>query len=125
METRNKKILVVEDEPSYQRILKEKLGSEGYEVISAMNGEDGLAQAFKYHPELILLDIRMPKMDGLEMIKMLRYDVWGKTAKVIMLTNISEVEKVQQAIESEVFIYLVKADTKLEYIVDRIKEMAL
>jgi len=125
METRNKKILVVEDEPSYQRILKEKLGSEGYEVISAMNGEEGLAQAFKYHPELILLDIRMPKMDGLEMIKMLRYDVWGKTAKVIMLTNISEVEKVQQAIESEVFIYLVKADTKLEYIVDRIKEMAL
>lgn len=118
-----KTVLVVEDEPFYQHTLAEKLGIERFTILTAKNGEEGLAEALKSHPSLILLDVRMPKMGGIEMAQKLREDEWGKGAKVIILTALNDMTKVEQALESDVFQYFVKADTKLESLVEKVKEM--
>lgn len=116
-----KTILVVEDEPSYQHTLAEKLGMEGFAILAAKDGEEGLAIALEKHPDLILLDLKMPKMDGIEMARRLRQDEWGKKAKVIILTNTSDMTKTDQALENEIFQYLVKTDIKLEDLVEKVK----
>ncbi len=115
-----KKILIVEDEESLAGALTLKL-DDNFEVLAAKNGEDGLAVALKAHPDLILLDIVMPKMDGIEMLKKLRADEWGKKVEVIVLTNLSDNEKVAEVLDNEAFEYLVKTDTKLEDVVTKIK----
>jgi DNA-binding response OmpR family regulator len=122
MSNTKKTILIVEDEPSYQHALVEKLGTEGFNVITTKNGEEGLAMALEKHPDLILLDLQMPKMDGIEMAKNIRADEWGKKAKVIILTNVSDMTKTQQALENEIFQYLVKTDIKIEDLVSKVKE---
>ena len=118
----NKIILVVEDEPTYQRTLAEKLSHEGFTVISAKDGKEGLLLALERHPDLILLDLQMPKMGGIEMAKRLRMDEWGKNAKVIILSNYSDVNKTEQALENEIFNYFVKADIKLGDLVQKVKD---
>lgn len=115
-----KKILIVEDEQSVLRILSEKLTEEGFEVIRAKNGKEGLIAAKKHHPDLILLDVIMPVMDGMTMLKKLREDEWGKTAKITILTNLSD-GTVAEAVEQNVNDYLVKSDWKLEDVVKKVK----
>lgn len=122
MSDTKKIILIVEDEPSYQHTLAEKLGHEGFVVIGAKNGEEGLDIALEKHPDLILLDLWMPKMDGIAMAKKLREDEWGKKAKVIILTNLSDINKTEQALENEIFQYIVKTDIKIEELVSKVKD---
>jgi DNA-binding response OmpR family regulator len=117
-----KRILLVEDEPAIARAMADKLTTEGFTVLRASDGEDGLAQAIKDHPDLILLDIVMPKMDGMTMLNHLRKDDWGKNAKIIFLTNLSEMEAVQKATELGVFDYIVKSDWKLSDVVKKVRE---
>lgn len=117
-----KTILVVEDEPALQLAIREKCTAEGFTVLSAENGITGLHMAMQEHPDLILLDIIMPRMDGLEMLEELRKDTWGATAKVIMLTNLNDDEKVAKAAAFNVFDYLVKADWNIADVVDKIKQ---
>ncbi len=117
-----KTILLIEDEPAISRAMQDKLISEGFKVITAQNGEDGLAAAVKDHPDLILLDVIMPKMDGMTMLTKLRTDAWGKTAKVIFLTNLSEMEAVQKSTELGVFDFIVKSDWKLSDVVKKVRE---
>ena len=118
-----KKILIVEDEISLLKALEEKFAHEGFEVLKARNGEEGLQTALLNHPDIILLDIIMPKMDGITVIKELRKDAWGKNAKIILLTNLSSPESVTEAIQNNVFDYLVKTNWKLEAIVLKVKTM--
>lgn len=118
-----KKILIVEDEISLLKALEEKFVYEGFEVLKARNGEEGLQTALEAKPDIILLDIIMPKMDGITMIKELRKDVWGKDAKIILLTNLSSPEAVTEAIQHNVYDYLVKTNWKLESIVLKVKTM--
>ena len=120
--TKNKKILIVEDEPSLRKALMIKLVEEGFAVLEAVNGADGLAVALREHPDMILLDIVMPVMDGMTMLAKLRGDPWGKDAKVIVLTNLSDTEKVSAAMTKGTFDYLVKADWKLEDVVRKVRE---
>lgn len=125
MNENKKTILIVEDEPIYQHTLAEKLGIEGFAILNARNGEEGLAIAIEKHPDLILLDIIMPKMDGITMMKKLREtDDWGKHVPIIMLTNLSAVEdKIIKAItDNEPAYYLVKTDWKINDVVEKIKE---
>lgn len=75
---KSKTILVVEDQIPILQILVYRFDSEGFNVIEAKNGKDGLELALKEHPDLILLDIILPKLDGIEMLKKLRADNWGK-----------------------------------------------
>ena len=116
-----KKILIVEDETSLRNALSDKLRLEGFIVLEAKNGEEGLDVALRDHPDLILLDIIMPKMDGLTMLKKLREDVWGKNTKVILLTNLSDNEKVSEALLQGSYDYLVKSDWKIGDVVAKIR----
>ena len=118
----NKKILVVEDEISLRGALSNKLAREGFVVLEAKNGEEGLEMALSAHPDLILLDIVMPVMDGMTMLQKLREDAWGAEAKIFILTNLSDTNKVADAIMQGSYDYLVKTDWTLEDIVDRISK---
>ena len=75
-----KKILIVEDEEIMLKALVEKFSSEGFEVVQAIDGEEGLKKALCEKPDIILLDILLPKMDGMAVLKKLREDTWGKHA---------------------------------------------
>lgn len=122
MTDKKKIILVVEDEDPLQLVLRDVLTVEGYEVVSAVNGVEGLEMALRDHPDLILLDILMPKMDGLEMLKKLREDEWGKKAPVIVLTNLSDNEDIAKAVEEDVFEYFVKTDIRIDQVIQRIRD---
>ncbi len=119
---RKKTILIVEDEPTVRRALSDKFGREGFTFLEAPDGEAGLALALKEHPDVILLDIIMPRMDGITMLKHLRNDAWGKDAHVIILTNLSDATKVSQAAERGVYDFLVKSDWKLADVVRKVKK---
>jgi len=118
----NKKILIVEDELILLQALSLKLKEENFEVLNAHDGLEGLEMAEKYLPDLILLDIYMPKMDGLTMLEKVRSTPWGKDIPVIILTNSNGKEKLAEALSHWVFRYLVKSDWDLEQIVEKIKE---
>ncbi|MBT3538876.1 response regulator [Candidatus Parcubacteria bacterium] len=118
-----KKILIVEDEKSLLEALKRKFSSEKFAVFEAKNGEEGLEMALKEHPDLILLDIVMPKMDGITVLGKLREDSWGKDAKVIILSNLSDATKVSEASKQGSFDYLVKSDWRIEDVVKKAKEI--
>ena len=115
------KILIVEDEPAMLDVLSTKLTQAGLTVIIAENGQEGLNLALIQHPDLILLDIIMPVMDGMTMLRELRKDSWGRSAKVVLLTNLSEAGKADESFEQGVYDYLVKSDWKLEDIVNKVK----
>lgn len=117
-----KKILIVEDEASLRNALRDKLTREGFTVLEAKNGAEGIEVALREHPDLILLDIIMPILDGMAMLKRLRGNDWGKTAKVIMLTNLTNNEMVANAIQQRSYDYLVKSDWKIEDVVVKIRE---
>ncbi len=115
-------ILIVEDEIDLRQLMKKKLINEGFNVLEADNGEIGLQIALTQHPDIILLDIVMPIMDGLSMLKGLRQNEWGKDAMVIILSNLSEAEKIDQGMEKNVYDYLVKSDREPDDIVNLIKQ---
>ena len=117
-----KKILIVEDEVSMLNALHDKFVQEGFAVLGAANGKKGLALALSSHPDIILLDILMPVMDGIAMLKKLRKDAWGKDAKVIVLSNVSDNDKVVAAVEQGTHEYFVKNAWKLDSVVKIVKE---
>ena len=112
-----KKILIIEDEISLLKVLSKKFEEEKFTILKARNGQEGLAMALREHPNLILLDIIMPKMDGMTMLNILRQDKWGKNVPVILLTNLSDAKKVETARSQGVYDYLVKSDWKLEDVI--------
>src|SRR3989344_7354354 len=116
------KILIVEDEDLIAQSLTAQLGKEGFEVLRAENGFEGLRESIKNQPDLILLDILMPQMDGLSMLKKLREHEWGKNARVVLLTNLDDVENIAQAAEYGASDYLVKSDWELDDVVQKIKD---
>lgn len=118
----DKKILIVEDETPLRNAVSDILTFEGFEVFQAKNGQEGLDSALKEHPDLILLDLMMPVMDGLTMLEKLRQDAdYGKKAAVILLTNINDPEKVAMATEAGSYDFLVKSDWNIEDVVKKIK----
>ena len=122
MNKESKKILVVEDEAPLRTLLITELKREGINAIGAKDGEEGLGLALKEHPDLLLVDILMPKKDGLEMIKELRNDAWGAGAVVVLLTNLNDSEKIVEALQYGTREYLVKADWRIEDVIKMAKE---
>jgi DNA-binding response OmpR family regulator len=116
-------ILVVEDESVLRSILLMTLKGEGFFAIEAENGKEGLEVALENRPSLILLDIIMPEMDGIEMLKRLRKDKWGKTANVILLTNLGDSDDIENAKKYGVTDYLVKSDWSIDELTKRIKKV--
>lgn len=117
-----KKILVIEDDSALSLILIDNLTKEGFDIIQARDGEEGLASALSVKPDLILLDIILPKMDGLTMLGKLRQDSWGKNVPVIVLSNLSDPLDIAKAAIDGVHEYLVKVDWEIKDVVKKIRE---
>ncbi|MDP3645721.1 MAG: response regulator [bacterium] len=116
-----KKILIVEDEVPTALALGDKLEHEGYTVLRAVDGKEGLRLALLEHPDLVLADLRLPGMSGMEMITALRKDPWGATVKVMILTNISDVESIDEAMRQNTFHYIMKSDTTMQNVLEKIQ----
>ena len=119
------KILIVEDDVIINKVYTEELRTMGFHVLTAMNGRDGLDLAMREKPDLILLDILMPIMDGLTMMDKLRENgLYGKNVPIILLTNMSAgEEKIMQSVtKNEPAYYLVKSDWNLSDVIEKIKE---
>ncbi len=118
-------ILIVEDEEVIRKAYADELRDGGFSVLTAANGRDGLELALHEKPNLILLDILMPVMDGLTMMSELREKgEYGKNVSIILLTNLSpNEERIMKAVtKNEPAYYLVKADWDLSKVVEKIKE---
>ena len=118
-----KTILFIEDESSLQKTFSDILGPEGYEITSALDGEIGLRLAKTKNPDLILLDLILPKVHGFEVLKELKTDPKTKEIPVIVLTNLEEMGDVEKALELGATTYLVKAQYTLEEVVEKIKKI--
>lgn len=119
-----KKILIVEDELAYSKLLTSQLTAKGYKVVGAVNGKKGLEMAQSENPDLILLDIRMPVMDGMTMLDLLRKEEWGKHTNVIILTNLEPDEKIiGKTVTDEPLYYFEKNDIKLNDLITKIKAL--
>ena len=108
MNKEKRKILVVDDEAELVEMLRMRLEANGYEVVTAYDGEDGLAQAEKEKPDLILLDIMMPKMDGLVVLSRLKSNLETNFIPVIMLTAKGDTSAIMEAQRSFATDYAIK-----------------
>lgn len=117
-----KKLLIAEDEQQIRSVIRKECERLGIVVFEADNGEDALAVALKEHPGVILLDILMPKMHGIETLRKLRQDAWGKKAEVILLTNFADDPKVLEAVKEGNCLLLNKSETKMEALLGLIKK---
>ncbi len=120
--TNTKTVLVVEDEPAVALALTDALQKETFTVLSAKDGQEGLAQVLAHHPDIVVTDIKMPVMTGLEMIEKIRADEWGRDAKILILSNMSDLETLQNAMEKGAFHYMMKGDSSMADIVAAIKK---
>jgi len=116
-----KTILFIEDESALQKTFGEVLGQEGYKIIPALDGETGLKLAKTKNPDLILLDLILPKIHGFDVLKKLKETEETKNIPVIILTNLEEVGDINKALEMGVTTYLVKAQYSLEEVVEKVK----
>lgn len=115
------KILFIEDESALQRAATQVLSEEGYEVLSALDGEIGLRRAQEDLPDLILLDLILPKKDGFEVLKELKSDERTQKIPVIILSNLEGSADVFRAMELGATTYLVKTNYRLEEVVEKVK----
>lgn len=119
--TEPKRIVVIDDEPAIREALVEMLSVAGFDVTGAENGKKGLDVISRQRPDLILLDIMMPEMNGWQVLEALKKDEWAKSVPVIILTNLDGVENVSKAMEQEAYQYVVKGDTELKDILAMVK----
>jgi DNA-binding response OmpR family regulator len=115
----NKKILIVEDDEDFLFILEKKFTMEGFSIVVAKDGQEGIVMADKEKPDLVLSDVLMPKMDGIVMARKIR-EVDAQVP-IILLTNIKDSEITIGVQKSGEFDYLVKSDTRINEIVDKVK----
>lgn len=115
------KILIVEDDQLLSAAFSDIFEREGHSVLTARDGQTALDLALAEHPDVILLDILLPKMSGMVTLKKLRQDNWGKTAEVIIFTNISDPEAPKQVKEYGVDAYFLKADMSREQVIKAVE----
>lgn len=117
------KVLIVEDDPLMSRMYHKIFSFEGYEVEIADNGEEGLEKTRTTKPTVILLDIMMPKMNGLEVLDKLKADPDTKTIPVIMLTNLAGQQDAEAALSKGAVKYIVKSEHEPKEITHMVKEI--
>ena len=116
-----KKILFIEDEDTLQKALGGFLKDAGYEVVNALDGEIGLELALSENPDLILLDIVLPKINGFEVLKELKQKEETKDIPVIVLTNMENIEDIDKIIQLGATTYMIKTEYKLEEVIEKVK----
>ncbi|MEK7099419.1 MAG: response regulator [Patescibacteria group bacterium] len=117
-----KKILFIEDESALQKAVTAVLAEEGFEVRSAVTGEDGLALAKRDVPDIILLDLVLPQKDGFAVLEELKKDPATSRVPVIIMSNLESSADVQKALDRGAMTYLVKMNYKLEDVVEKIRQ---
>src|SRR6185436_2515878 len=122
METKAKKILIVEDELTLLNVLKDEFTQAQFTVFTARDGVEGLAAANRERPDIILIDILMPKMDGISMLKEIRHDPEMQTTPAIILTNLNDNKTIEKALESGAYDFLVKTDWNPRDLVKHVKD---
>ena len=121
---RFKKVLIIEDDKALRRAIAEKLRHEQYQVLEADNGQEGLADAMTKRPNLILLDLMLPRLDGMGVLRELRDEknLWGKKVPVIIITNLGQTdERRKRADAFRVRAYIDKSQHPLEEIVKQVQ----
>lgn len=120
-----RKILIVEDEQSLRDAIVTVLKSKDFLPIEAVNGKEGVEKALSEHPDLILLDLIMPVMDGMAALKKIRADKWGADVPVVILTNLNATDEtlVIDIVTHKPLEYLVKSDWKIHDVVDKVESI--
>lgn len=120
-----KTVLIIEDEKSLRDAVVDILRMRGIRPLSAKNGKEGMKLALAEHPDLILLDLIMPEMDGLEALQKIREDAWGLNVPVIILTNLGPINGSGAGFMATHALthYFVKSDWKIHDIADEIKDI--
>lgn len=121
--TKGIKVLIIEDEVVLSDVLDRKLEKEGFDTIIARDGKAGLEMAIDEQPDVILLDLILPKLDGLSLLSQLRASEKGKDIKVIILSNLDDAQAVEESKAKGVNDYLVKTNWSLDDVVDKIKQV--
>jgi len=116
------KIAIIEDDQTISQMYRMKFEADGYDVRLADNGKRGVALVEDFKPDIILLDIQMPEMNGNEALAEIRKHAWGKDTPVIILTNMGEEESPKDLERLNVKSYIVKADLTPSQVVARVKE---
>ncbi len=117
----NKKILLVEDDSALAQVYQSRLELEGFEVKHVANGEDALSSAVAFRPDLVVLDAMMPKINGFDVLDILRNTPETTNVRVIMLTALSQVKDKERAEQLGADDYLVKSQVVISDVVARIK----
>lgn len=122
-----KTVLIIEDEKNIREAIVDVLRLKNFITLEADNGKEGLELALTKHPNLILLDLLMPVMDGMTALKIIREDKWGANVPVVILTNVSATEEslVKDMVTYKPEYYLVKSDWKIHDVVDKILKMKI
>jgi len=118
----HKKVLIVEDERSIREAIVDVLNRKGFLSIEAKNGKEGVKLALSQRPDLILLDLIMPEMDGMTALKKIREDAWGAHVPVIILTNVSATSEklIDDMVTHRPLNYLIKSDWKIHDVVEKV-----
>lgn len=122
MDDSQKRILIVEDDSLLIEEMKAEFVKHNFAVEVAIDGETGYAKVFSMKPHLIVLDIVVPKINGVELLKKLQQDPWGKTVPVIVLTNMGDSTNMAQVLELGNYDYLVKSDWSLKDLTEKINK---
>ena len=116
-----KKILFVEDEPALQATLGNALRQEGFTVVAALNGDDGLRAAGDERPDLILLDLVLPKRSGFDVLEALKQNAETRDIPVIVLTNLESAKDVDRALALGATTFLVKASYEIDEVIAKVR----
>jgi DNA-binding response OmpR family regulator len=117
-----KKILIVEDDKFLAKMLSRMLESHSYELIVAPTGKEGLIKASTSHPDLILLDIMLPDIDGFDVLGTIKNNEQTKSVPVIIMSNLGQPEDIAQGKQLGAVDYLVKSDFSLDEVVDKVRK---
>lgn len=115
------KIAIIEDDSVIAQMYRMKFEADGFEVQIADNGRDGVTLVEQFSPDIVLLDVQMPIMNGDEALKLIRNKDWGKTVPVMVLTNLGEEEAPKNIRSLGIESYIVKADLTPRQVVERVK----
>lgn len=118
---RKTKVLIVEDEEILLTALSEELNQEGFQTVLAKDGVEGVEKCQSEKPDLVLLDLVMPRLDGIGALKQMKENESTRSIPVVILTNLSDYDKVSDALSLGAMDYLVKANYRLEELVFKIK----
>ncbi|HRQ87028.1 MAG TPA: response regulator [Candidatus Saccharibacteria bacterium] len=116
------KIAIIEDDAVISQMYRMKFEADGFEVQLASDGEKGVALVKSFQPDIILLDLQMPRLDGTGTLRKIREADWGKDTPVIILTNLGKEEAPKEIKELGIHSYIVKAELTPRQVVSRVKE---